>query len=66
MRSELTRQKSQNSTSTGLPRCWSIRSEPALTQGSFAGNGGAVMVSTGGLTAAGCYDGRNFSPRLVS
>src|SRR3954464_14876796 len=32
---------------TGLPICLSIRSDATLTQGSFAGNGGAGIVSTG-------------------
>ena len=49
------RQKSQNSTSTGRPRCLSMRSDATLTQVRPAGNGGAGM-STAGRTAA---DGTN-------
>src|SRR3712207_905274 len=44
VRSELTRQKSQNSTSTGRPRCLSIRSIATLIQVRSRGNGGAGIV----------------------
>jgi hypothetical protein len=47
VRSELGRQKSQNSTSTGRPICLSIRSDATFTQGRSVGNGGAAIVSTG-------------------
>jgi hypothetical protein len=53
MRSELGRQKSQNSTSTGRPICLSMRSGATFTQGRSAGNGGAAIVSTGARIAAG-------------
>jgi hypothetical protein len=52
VRSELGRQKSQNSTSTGLPRCLSIRSGATLTHVAVVGNGGAGMSWTGGRTPA--------------
>jgi hypothetical protein len=52
VRSELTRQKSQNSTSTGRPRCLSIRSGATLIQGASRGKGGAGMLSVGARTAA--------------
>src|SRR5918995_6836566 len=45
VRSELMRQKSQNSISTGRPRCLSIRSGATLIQAISRGNGGAGMVS---------------------
>src|SRR5262245_53947706 len=44
VRSELMRQKSQNSISTGRPRCLSIRSIATLIQVRPRGNGGAGMV----------------------
>src|SRR5829696_4121938 len=47
VRSELTRQKSQNSTSTGRPRCLSMRSGATLTHGRSRGNGGAGMACAG-------------------
>ena len=60
---ELGRQKSQNSTSTGRPRCWSIRSGATLIHRRRGGNIGASMWSTGGrigvrptmVDAAGCW-----------
>src|SRR3954463_12531668 len=45
VRSELTRQKSQNSTKTGRPICLSIRSGATLIHVSSRGNGGAGIVS---------------------
>src|ERR1051325_8630543 len=45
VRSEFTRQKSQNSTSTGRPTCLSIRRGATLIQESSRGNGGAGIVS---------------------
>src|SRR5215208_7461851 len=52
VRRELTRQKSQNSISTGRPRCLSIRSGATLTQVSSRGNGGAGIACSGARTAA--------------
>ena len=43
VRIELTRQKSQNSISTGCPICWSIRIVATLIHGAPRGNGGAAM-----------------------
>ena len=57
MRSELTRQKSQNSTSTGRPRCLSMRSGATLTQVSSRGNGGAGMACSGARIAADASSG---------
>src|SRR5437763_17174734 len=51
VRIEFGRQKSQNSISTGRPRCWSMRRVATLTQGSLGGNGGAWMWSAGARTA---------------
>ena len=45
MRSEFTRQKSQNSIRTGRPRCLSIRSDATLIHAISRGNGGAGIVS---------------------
>ncbi len=45
------RQKSQNSTSTGWPTCWSIRSIATFTH-SRAGSGGAAMESDGARIGA--------------
>ena len=59
MRIEFGRQKSQNSISTGRPRCWSIRSDATLIHGAPRGNGGAAMWSTGARTGA---DGSVASP----
>ena len=52
MRIEFGRQKSQNSTSIGLPRWRMLAARRALTHGRFVGNSGAAIVSTGARIAA--------------
>jgi hypothetical protein len=48
VRSELGRQKSQNSTSIGLPRWITLTPRPAtFAHGKPEGNSGATIVSTG-------------------
>jgi hypothetical protein len=51
VRIEFGRQKSQNSTSSGLSRWMMLTCPPAgaLTHGRFRGNSGAAMLSTGAL-----------------
>ena len=45
-----TKKKPKNSTRTGRPRCWSIRSGATFTHSRSRGNGGAGMASGGART----------------